>query len=768
MANEEQLKRALIQADAAGDTEAAQLFANKINELRASGSGVKALGQPASPTPPPSMRADESKWTARMNASQGPSYPMAQQPQGALGQLITGPAPSKAQTNQRAEDIARRAGEETNPTPTLNETATAAGRTLKSATKGILAIPALAGDVLSQLVDNVIQISGFDYSVGRTSTELNRLLDQAGFPEDDPSTSGQVADALAQSIGATGGIMKLGQKLVQSQSPRIAKIGEFLIAHPKAQGAGAVTAPLASEAAEGMGAGTVGQFAAGLAGGMAPGMAGASIRSRATKGLVEEGLPSAQEAKALEEAMGDITRASGVEQRTGVGLARFQKTQNPVERTDYQLAKREAGGARTARAFEETQSEELKQFRDKTLSSIAGDDSINVAGGRIRSTANKMVEDLELARKEASDKFYNEAKQINPDIDVEPVRGVIRVLKGKFPKGNKLNRYLSNTMSMLDGESSANAESLNKLDALHNTRMQIDDWLKHDATTKPFNEGQINALNTIRAQINKAIESSGEAGLLFRKGDAAYSAATPAVDNMRKSMIGKFANRDDTTLDLMIDEMFNARRINPTQAAKNRADLMKADKQGYREMYRANIERKLASKNVDSRETPGNLPSKWLTALFGNDREFKLLMASAPDAPTRQRMKDFKESLELANIGRQEGSPTQPLSSREKHYRSKGVSGFIRKIISPQDSAIKGLEGVDYEARMNGLARMLTETRWEPDWQKIRAAGIGTPKGQSMLETLFTDILRAGALTEGEDQPDPPQTQAARKTFNVK
>ena len=218
----------------------------------------------------------------------------------------------------------------------------------------------------------------------------------------------------------------------------------------------------------------------------------------------------------------------------------------------------------------------------------------------------------------------------------------------------------------------------------------MDDLIQFGTKDGPLSPSIEMALKSVRANLNTQIDSAAKGGSkaaqLFREGDAEFSRLSPPIERLKKTIIGKIANKDDSTLRKIVSDLFNPEETDPTVLLKAKKQIEDVDKGAWRDIYRQQLQRKIAKGKDIAEDSTGNLPSIRFNKLFGNERETKMLIDAAPDEFVKSNIKYFKAALERAQIGRRVNSATQPFSAIEKELRGKGATGVIAKLLSPKKS----------------------------------------------------------------------------------
>lgn len=159
------------------------------------------------------------------------------------------------------------------------------GLTARAGIKGAVALPAMAADAVSGVVN-----TGLDAALGRgkgfrfqpTTQALDELMTQAGVATPENARERVVQDVAGSMAGAGGGVAA-GKLLAQSAAPATNAIGRLLSAAPGAQTAAAATSGAASGITRESDGGAAAQLAAGMAGAMIPSAAMAGAASRGNK-----------------------------------------------------------------------------------------------------------------------------------------------------------------------------------------------------------------------------------------------------------------------------------------------------------------------------------------------------------------------------------------------------------------------------------------------------------------------------------------------------
>lgn len=495
--------------------------------------------------------------------------------------------------------------------------------------------------------------------------------------------------------------------------------------------------------------------------------AGIGRAAKGVRGRLERAVGAQSENVA--ETIGNIRQADEATDALGMRrLAQPQRTLNPRDMQDLEIAGSSTGGSTTVRNAFKDQNEDIVQAVNREIVvKAAPAEALDRGATRLKAAATKIIDDLDQARTAAATKFYQEAYKANPAVDAEPIRGLVKNLESRFSNTKlQARQYVDRIKDSFKGEPT--------LQQLHDARKQIDGWVDFDSDGKLLPEAA-GALKAIRAKINDQIAAVSPE---FRKGDAAYAAMSEPVKRAKASLIGKIAGRADINDQAAVADLFKSPQYSMKALKDAKAAIEKADPGAWADIYRIELEDRMlklppgrldASEGVES-NLVDNLPSKLLSKLIGNGKQFERLVELAPTEEVAKNLRFLKTVLERAQMARDINSKTAFRSQRIEELKGGFVAAIVDFFTSPGATSRKIGREARFQQNIRALAKTLTDPAWEPDLASIRKLEATNPtEAGKRYAAILAAALKAGAQTANDSgQSSKPIPGANRPNINLK
>lgn len=496
-------------------------------------------------------------------------------------------------------------------------------------------------------------------------------------------------------------------------------------------------------------------------------------------------IPGLRRVQAPGEALG-VTAEEGVEgieavraadiltEQTGIPLFQAQKTLVPSKLETQSFVASLPGGSRKAAQELRIQNKSAFDAVQTVMDTLAPPESIVTATGRVRSAAEAAIKAKEAIRKEFADPIYDEAKKDLSRIALPKTRTLINTIKGElppkeqtlitrvedllFPSGVKEKKF---DPLIAPGRVVAKGFPTTKL---HRAKVVIDDMISKRG------EGSLG-----RTEKRELIEIQKEfldeldiANPAYKRARKVFSDNSPAVDELKDSILGKITELDDTQLKTVTTKLFDPTETNVTIIKKAKKVIESQDPQAWRDITRLEFERRLGTiRAVAPGQTTENVPGQLHRALFGNTKQRKVLFAGLDDE-TAKNVRYLEEGLRRASLGRPGGSPTATREEIKKELRS-GFLNAIRTFIKTPVSSLAGagvtvLAGEAQDAAFTNATRSLANVMYDPKWQvplaKLRKLN---PRSEQAGKLFLKILNEAQTLGKPALQAVRPQIEPVRR-----
>lgn len=308
--------------------------------------------------------------------------------------------------------------------------------------------------------------------------------------------------------------------------------------------------------------------------------------------------------------------------------------------------------------------------------------------------------------------------------------------------------------------------------------LQLNEILKDAAgRLKPVNLAtsglDAGAAKWVGKQVSALRDDFGAAFEPIQKANAAYQAATPAVDAMKKSVVGRIAGRAGAqdALESPQTKLFSVfeKGTTPGATSSEILTLEKAFRQaGQPEVYQDAAKSWLAGKvstalkSTDNR-MPENIGER-LRVAFGDPRQLDQTskgfedvlagLARSQGAPEAQYVKGFKHFMEIvSDAARRPGSVRGVTPGEVKEMASEGVFkrlGQVSVMTPIRQPALKWASFLEADA-LSKMDELLTTPEGVATLVKL---GKQSPKSHAAVATMATFLGTNAAVQSGD--PNPP------------
>lgn len=731
------LESALRNAHAAGDTQAARALANALKSGQYDDAQQSTSGYP-----------QQSPQELAQQAEEIPGVP-------------TGDAPEEGQRSglERAGRTVRELGQKLGAPAKL---AVQSARSFPESIPGQVANEAARGGVQGavRLVDlfstdvanNLMAAAGSDKRTMTLEELLNQTinLDQPAMEE---GTAQRAANMAGQVVapGAAGGA---ALRQVAKAVPRGVGPGSVSQNVVRQLGSGNAATDVAMGAASGAGAsvgGDVGGPAGAMIGGMAAPMATAAAAPRAMRalaGTADDGLPPGASKRSFPETPDEAAgRAAG--DATGIDLLPAQRSLDPQRLRSQRFLPELTPTAQKASAVLAKQNKQASQAVDEFVSAIAPDDSVVTGSERFRGASQRALEAAKQVRSEKASPHYQQAFQEGADVDLAPVREAMESSLADFPEAGGVARSIRKVSGLLGERPS--------LKQLHNAKLEIDDMLSKVMGDDSLGNTAKRELRGLKQVLVDQMEAASPA---YREGRLTFEAASPPVNKLQDSIIGKIANMDDTQLKNVARRIFDPAETNQTVVKNAKRVIDDVDPDAWNRLLRSEVERRIGSLKPEVGTSFENMPSKLKNAIFGTGKQRDAIL-SGMTKTQRQNAELLEKALERAGLGRPGGSET---AGRGEFLKEMGRGGIVRTVKNWLRSPVDEVISVGDDSLFDRRAKALADTLFDPAYAGEATKALKDPTGKSFgyLLYLASENAPKSQATEDQGQPQRSPQPAAR------
>ncbi|MCK5444127.1 MAG: hypothetical protein KAI73_00810 [Rhodospirillaceae bacterium] len=233
----------------------------------------------------------------------------------------------------------------------------------------------------------------------------------------------------------------------------------------------------------------------------------------------------------------------------------------------------------------------------------------------------------------------------------------------------------------------------------------------------------------------------------YAKARQEFIAASPGVNALEDSILGKLANIDDVQLKSISRRLLDPEQINPNDVLNARKAIRGVDPDAWDQIVRVEMERLMGSVREATTVGVQNEPSQIVRALFGSRKQRRIIMnAIGPEnAPQARQLEVW---LRRASLGRPQGSQT---ASRAVQMKRLGGAAFaIRDLFRRPVDALADLgEDAVLRAKTETVATLMFDPSFKGDLKAIQKLG-NEEAAARMAKLLDSIVTGTTAFTTAE------------------
>lgn len=450
-----------------------------------------------------------------------------------------------------------------------------------------------------------------------------------------------------------------------------------------------------------------------------------------------------QSLEAAEDVAGPVQAGREAAEATGIDLFPAQLTTVPAQLEKQSFVAQLPAGTHRATEALSKQNVQAADAVDNVLKLIAPDESVEIGAKRIRSVSVRAVNAAKDAREELASPFYKKAFKENPEIDLSPVRVNTEEILARFPESGEVAKTVRKAQELINESST--------LEQLHGAKVEIDQMINKVGEGALGNETKANLMKMKYSLLDQLDKGSA----LYTEARQKFIAASPRVNQIEESIIGKVADLDDTQLKYASKRIFDPAETNSEVISNAKKAITAVDPNAWNMILRSELERRLGSiKSTMEAGSIENIPDQLFRAVFGNARQRKVLYTAA-DPETKKTLNFLETALNRARLGRRGGSQTATRGEIVKELQ-RGVGGFFEGVRNLFSRPAETLTGIGRAAEFDKNVRVLTNALFDPQWKaqvkKLRKLNPNTPASARAMTQLLDDVLAASVVSQ--EDPD--------------
>jgi hypothetical protein len=467
----------------------------------------------------------------------------------------------------------------------------------------------------------------------------------------------------------------------------------------------------------------------------------------------------------IDQITGNIRAAQEAAEETGIPLFQAQQTGIPAQLEKQSFVAQLPSGTKAAIQGLREQNRAASDAVESFLGQIAPDQSVVTGPEKIRTAAQRVIENVKSIRAEKSSPIYNRAFSIAKEnqtlVDIKPAVDRVSEVSAKFSDSGTVLPILNKVKKIIGGANvdeipktvaeAVRRDKRNTLLRVHNAKMEIDELIqqmKGKGNLGPTAERELLGIQRVLLDQMDSVSPS------YREARAAFEAASPAVEKVEQSIIGKIANIDDAQLKQVSTKIFDPAQTNPEVVRNAKKAIEDVDPGAWNEIVRVELERRLGSiKSTQEAGTVENIPGQLFRAIFPNDKSTKVLMNSL-NAEQKKNLKYIRTALSRARLGRPGGSQTAGREEIKRELRGGVFQSFRNAFRQPITTLTSTGEELMFNRRATALSKALFDPTWKAEMKNIRKFSPKSPAAGRAMTQLLNDIESTEPIDNGAGNAD--------------
>lgn len=456
-------------------------------------------------------------------------------------------------------------------------------------------------------------------------------------------------------------------------------------------------------------------------------------------------------AEDIEQVAGSVRTAQEASEQAGVPLFQAQQTGVPAQLEKQSFIAQLPAGTRAAVTGLRGQNQAASDAVETFLGQIAPDQAVVTGPEKIRTAAQRVIGNIKSIRTEKASPIYNRAFSIAKEndvlVDIKPAVEKVNEVSVRFSDSGTVLPILDKVKKIIGGSKVdqvpktvaevVRRDKRNTLLRVHNAKMEIDELIqqmKGKGNLGPTAERELLGVQRVLLDQMDSVSPS------YKEARAAFEAASPAVEKIEQSIIGKIANIDDTQLKQVSTKIFDPAQTNPQVVLDAKKAIADVDPGAWDEIVRVELERRLGSiKSTAEAGTVENIPGQLFRALFPNEKSTKVLMNSL-NSEQRKNLKYLQTALGRARLGRPGGSQTAGREEIKRELRGGVFQSFRDFFRAPISTLVSTGEDAAFNRRTAALSKAMFDPTWKAEMKNIRKFSPKSPEAGRAMTQLLNDI----------------------------
>lgn len=381
------------------------------------------------------------------------------------------------------------------------------------------------------------------------------------------------------------------------------------------------------------------------------------------------------------------------------------------------------------------------------------------AGRRAVEAATEAVGAPRKAATKASQKYYDEAKQIR-GVDIGSTVEKVDALMDVAPRGSAERRSLQKIRNMItrqEKDASGNLIDVpeDRIASLDKIKKEINGMWEKDPKTAPDKEAQ----GSINAVLDDMLTSVDEQVPVYKQARDAYSSKMKdlGAEELQKTKLGQVAKLEGDKAEKAAHVLFSPSQSSPEAVAIAKEGIIReGGEDAWNELLRVHAQNALESvKETASGSGIHNIGGKWRKKLFGDPQQRKNLKA-AMSKQQFENLDDFMKVLDRAGlILRKESETATRMISGERAKReaeipfiSAGLKTMAYPLRTPLKTAIDKFHEYLFIQRNKGLIELMDSPKAARQLKRMLQL---KPESQTLIRQLGTFLSTSGAVPVKRD-----------------
>ncbi len=396
-------------------------------------------------------------------------------------------------------------------------------------------------------------------------------------------------------------------------------------------------------------------------------------------------------------------------------------------------------------SFYRQRSDNVKQAVRRFLDRVSPIDSAEEAGDLARAASRGAMDRVAANRAAQAKPLYEKAFKEAPEVNVSSVIDDIDVQLVTAKGGIKTALKKARALLMQevddiadDGTKLTRVVPEDRLDALHQAKMAIDDMIDWDGTATT-SLGKV-AKGRLKGIQTRLLEVMDDASQDYQSARAIFADLSPSTVRVSEGLVGKVAGLTERNVKDAA-RIFLGPNSGPRAVREARRLIMRENPEAWQAIKRAHLQDLFEKAQNETMTGAANVGGKFRKAVIGNTQTASRVKA-ALDPDEWRALKDLSDVLDAASSVKQIGSDTTWNNEIMAMARNK-ARPFLAKIASNLNpaQALRNFETWLTERSLAGNASRYADIITDPGNRQILRELRKLPKGSIRMRIVFGHLL---------------------------